>query len=295
MVENIPADYLAGLPDPQRAELERVNAGGMAALREYLAAGDGGRVPGGRGVGAAVSAVGRVNRPAGGRGGGPAGRHRGGDLPGHGRRKPGRGRGDRPPAARGGRLLRGAPGGAEGPDRPRVGPVLDAGAGADLPVRVQGRRDDQLRSRDRGRADAGPACRVRHRLPDLAGRAGRWTSGGPGTSSARSSCRCCMRMASTTSRTASCWPPPSTGARTKGSCRTSCGGWSTAGTWCGSASASPTSGSPRSCARSRTAPAPGSIPGPRPGTSRSCRGIRPRRATTRASWPAARRSASARN
>ena len=36
----------------------------------------------------------------------------------------------------------------------------------------------------------------------------------------------------------------------------------------------------------------GSIPGPRPGTSRSCRGIRPRRATTRASWPAARRSAS---
>ena len=81
----------------------------------------------------------------------------------------------------------------------------------------------------------------------------------------------------------------------RGSCRTSCGSWSTAGTWCGSGSASLTSGSPRFCARSRTGPAPGSIPGPRPGISRSWRGIRRRRATTRASWPAARRSASGRN
>ncbi len=39
MTENLPADYLAGLPAAQRAELARVNAGGMAALREYLAAG----------------------------------------------------------------------------------------------------------------------------------------------------------------------------------------------------------------------------------------------------------------
>ena len=39
MTENRPADYLAGLPAAQRAELARVNAGGMAALREYLAAG----------------------------------------------------------------------------------------------------------------------------------------------------------------------------------------------------------------------------------------------------------------
>ena len=39
MTENPPADYLAGLPAAQRAEVARVNAGGMAALREYLAAG----------------------------------------------------------------------------------------------------------------------------------------------------------------------------------------------------------------------------------------------------------------
>jgi hypothetical protein len=36
MVENIPADYLAGLPEPQRAALGRVNAHGLAALTGYL-------------------------------------------------------------------------------------------------------------------------------------------------------------------------------------------------------------------------------------------------------------------
>ena len=40
MVENIPADYLAGLPEPQRAALGRVNAPGLAALTRYLFAGD---------------------------------------------------------------------------------------------------------------------------------------------------------------------------------------------------------------------------------------------------------------
>ena len=40
MVENIPADYLAGLPEPQRAALGRVNAPGLAALTRYLPAGD---------------------------------------------------------------------------------------------------------------------------------------------------------------------------------------------------------------------------------------------------------------
>ena len=40
MVENIPADYLAGLPEPQRAALDRVNAPGLAALTGYLSAGD---------------------------------------------------------------------------------------------------------------------------------------------------------------------------------------------------------------------------------------------------------------
>ena len=40
MVENIPADYLAGLPEPQRAALGRVNAPGLAALTGYLSAGD---------------------------------------------------------------------------------------------------------------------------------------------------------------------------------------------------------------------------------------------------------------
>ena len=40
--------------------------------------------------------------------------------------------------------------------------------------------------------------------------------------------------------------------------------WSTPGTWSGSGSASPTSGSPRSCARSPTAPAPGSTRAARP-------------------------------
>ena len=39
MTENPPAGYLAGLPAAQRAGLARVNAGGMAALREYPAAG----------------------------------------------------------------------------------------------------------------------------------------------------------------------------------------------------------------------------------------------------------------
>ena len=81
---------------------------------------------------------------------------------------------------------------------------------------------------------------------------------------ARSSCRCCTRTASTTSRTASCSPPPNTGARTRGSCRTSCGSWSTAATWCGSGSASPTSGSPRSCARSRNGSGTRIDPGPAP-------------------------------
>ena len=40
MAENIPADYLAGLPEPQRAALDRVNAPGLAALTGYLSAGD---------------------------------------------------------------------------------------------------------------------------------------------------------------------------------------------------------------------------------------------------------------
>jgi hypothetical protein len=40
MTEKNPADYLAGLPASQRAELERVNAGGLSALREYLPAGE---------------------------------------------------------------------------------------------------------------------------------------------------------------------------------------------------------------------------------------------------------------
>ena len=38
MVDNIPADYLAGLPEPQRAALDRVNAAGLAALAGYLSA-----------------------------------------------------------------------------------------------------------------------------------------------------------------------------------------------------------------------------------------------------------------
>ena len=40
MTKNNPADYLAGLPASQRAELEWVNADGLRALREYLPAGE---------------------------------------------------------------------------------------------------------------------------------------------------------------------------------------------------------------------------------------------------------------
>jgi len=32
-------DYLAGLPDPQKEELTRVNSAGLKALREYLKSG----------------------------------------------------------------------------------------------------------------------------------------------------------------------------------------------------------------------------------------------------------------
>lgn len=39
MTEDLPADYLAGLPVPQRAELARVNGAGLAALRGYLSSG----------------------------------------------------------------------------------------------------------------------------------------------------------------------------------------------------------------------------------------------------------------
>src|ERR1700680_4109024 len=37
---DLPADYLAGLPESQRDELARVNKPGLAALREYLASGE---------------------------------------------------------------------------------------------------------------------------------------------------------------------------------------------------------------------------------------------------------------
>ena len=80
--------------------------------------------------------------------------------------------------------------------------------------------------------------------------------GGPGTCSARPSCRFCSRTASTTGPTRWCWRPRSTGGRTRASCRWCWPGCWT-GTWPGSGSASPTSGSPRSCGRSPTAPAPG--------------------------------------
>ena len=40
MTEDFPADYLGGLPEPQREALARVNGPGLAALRGYLASGD---------------------------------------------------------------------------------------------------------------------------------------------------------------------------------------------------------------------------------------------------------------
>ena len=40
MTEDLPADYLAGLPEPQRQELARVNSPGLTALRGYLKSGE---------------------------------------------------------------------------------------------------------------------------------------------------------------------------------------------------------------------------------------------------------------
>ena len=40
MTEDLPADYLAGLPEPQRQELARVNGPGLTALRGYLKSGE---------------------------------------------------------------------------------------------------------------------------------------------------------------------------------------------------------------------------------------------------------------
>ena len=39
MTDDLPADYLAGLPAAQREELARVNGAGLAALRRYLPSG----------------------------------------------------------------------------------------------------------------------------------------------------------------------------------------------------------------------------------------------------------------
>ena len=98
-----------------------------------------------------------------------------------------------------------------------------------------------------------------------------WTGGGPGMCSVRRSCRCCSRTASTTGPTRWCWRPRSTGGRMRASCRTCWPGCWT-GTWRGSGSASPTGGSPRSCARSPT--------GPHTGWSRAAR----RRHVTVMAW-----------
>ena len=77
------------------------------------------------------------------------------------------------------RLPGGAARGTAGPDRPGVGPVLDAGAGTGVPVRVQGRGDHELRPGDRGCPDAGPAGCIGDRVHTWEDELGldRWRTG----------------------------------------------------------------------------------------------------------------------
>ena len=144
MVGDLVSGYLGGLPREQAEELARVNGPGLAALREYLDSGEAVAFLGagasaplyplwdgliGELVDAAASrltereaatcralarespeAVVEIVR----RGLGPGG------VPG------------------------GAAAGAAGADRPGVGAVVDGGAGAGVPVRVQGGGDHQL-------------------------------------------------------------------------------------------------------------------------------------------------------
>ncbi len=111
------ADYLAGLPPAQAAELARVNGPGLAALRGYLASGEAVAF-----LGAGVSAplyplwdglIGELADAAAPR----LDEREVAALPGHGAAEPGGGRGDRPPAARRGELPGSPAAGAAGPRR----------------------------------------------------------------------------------------------------------------------------------------------------------------------------------